>query len=272
MIATLLTSATDQAPTYAPANAGPSVYDNLQPNAFDPAPFTFPPSGAGHQQGGRPNVGLSTANLPSDATNGAFLIPPSPSRGRSKSDTSLPTPNWDIRGQLTSNNNLQEYANNHPLAFQPSGASDDLGIGRPSSASALQSTFPQTHGAPQYSASGVGPFASPMNGGGSPYLGLPNARLGRPGHHRQAHSEDLRYLGAGSQFLSANEARQSFLSPGEPIQRLSGHRRTSSGSRDRSSLGGSPRVSPYPSPNASPAVRYEQLPSISGQHGGLGGK
>lgn len=67
-----------------------------------------------------------------------------------------------------------------------------------------------------------------------------------------------------------NTVKQQFLHPTEvPSIHRGHHRRSSSGSRDRGiggmglhSAPGSSRASPYPSPNASPLLGYDPLPSI----------
>jgi len=72
---------------------------------------------------------------------------------------------------------------------------------------------------------------------------------------------------------SLNTMKQQFLHPTETVvpstHRGGHHRRSSSGSRDRGiggmglhSAPGSSRASPYPSPNASPLLGYDPLPSI----------
>jgi len=69
---------------------------------------------------------------------------------------------------------------------------------------------------------------------------------------------------------SLDPGRHQFLHPTETLPSITrGHRRSSSGSRDRGiggiglhSAPGSARISPYPSPHASPSLGYDPLPSI----------
>lgn len=101
---------------------------------------------------------------------------------------------------------------------------------------------------------------------------------GRVSGHRLSRSESgISYPpSAHSDFMaraaadSLNTVKQQFLHPTETVNAFRGHhRRSSSGSRDRGiggmglhSAPGSSRASPYPSPNASPLLDYDPLPSI----------
>lgn len=112
--------------------------------------------------------------------------------------------------------------------------------------------------------------------------------------HRQVRSEDLRPSVVGNNnslynnyppsahqdFIRSQQQmtmnQTTFLQP-EPVMSINRghHRRTSSGSRERGAAGsllGGVRMSPYPSPNASPSHMLEQLPNvgISGRGSGIG--
>jgi uncharacterized Zn-finger protein len=90
-------------------------------------------------------------------------------------------------------------------------------------------------------------------------------RGSRPTHNRLSRSEDMSLLYPPSSHTEL--INRQYLYAGEPVQSIgSHHRRTSSGSRggDGSWSGlSSARASPYPSPSASPRVRYEDLPNVS---------
>jgi len=102
-----------------------------------------------------------------------------------------------------------------------------------------------------------------------------------PGHRLSRSESGISYPpSAHSDFItrtaadSLNTMKQQFLHPTEVVpntHRAGHHRRSSSGSRDRGiggmglhSAPGSSRASPYPSPNASPLLGYDPLPSIPG--------
>jgi hypothetical protein len=97
----------------------------------------------------------------------------------------------------------------------------------------------------------------------------------RPGH-RQSRSEDVRgstqlLFPPPSQHTQEYLRQAQYLHPQEPVNAIRGHaRRASSGTRgglmDRPgswSNSSSARPSPYPSPSASPRVRYDELPNVA---------
>ena len=239
-------------------------------------PFNFPTQG---QSNGHTNEHPATDE---------YLGPPSPSRTRSKSDTSARPPQW----------------NSNPFNHPPSSiqhlesGSSNVGSGRPlqmndvlppvdiiprpsSSASAIQTSFSS------------GPLPRPFYFEGStsqgnvpaflsPDFGVSQLRRARSdGGHRQSRSEDLRpaMLGPHSSdiptyppsrhvdFLAQQRGSQ-FLHPPDAPRFARGHQRSvSSGSphsRERGSIGGSnwaQRPSPYMrSPSNSPARYAKPLP------------
>lgn len=94
----------------------------------------------------------------------------------------------------------------------------------------------------------------------------------RPGHTRLSRSEDMTHSNAMMYPPSSQQEfiNRHYLYPQEPLPPIRGHsRRASSGSRGASGAAdgswsglSSNRASPYPSPSASPRVRYDDLPSI----------
>jgi len=221
-----------------------------------------------------------------------YLHPSSPSRTRSKSDTSTRPPQWNssplFNQQAPQSQHLDHsssnFAGGRTVHMNDVLAPVDL-IPRPSSsASAIQTSLssgslPHPYSFQNSSSQGSSsPFLSPdfsqlrrarSDGGGGPRL-----------THRQSRSEDLRptMLGPypGSAIpnfppsrhvdLLAQQSRAQFLHPptAQPFPR--GHqRRASSGSRERGSIAGpnwgAIRASPYPtSPSSSPARLTEPLP------------
>lgn len=227
-----------------------------------PFPYSHP-----HTQG-------LSSQIHSDATNTSFLFPNPSQRTRSKSDTSssLPRPQW--------NNSLM--AHDHLGSLDGSALDDPTTVNlsdvlpqpqqHPSGATANQSPFHLSSQLPQFN------FNSAA--GGSPYLtpdiAAANLRRSksdsgsRPTHTRLSRSEDMTY---SSPLLFPPSSQQDFISrqylhPQETLPDIRGHnRRASSGSRaagDGNWSGlSSNRPSPYPSPSASPRVRYEDLPNVS---------
>lgn len=155
----------------------------------------------------------------------------------------------------------------------------------PASAGPHQTTFGGAGGTLQSISHSFsyGPVSSSGTDFLSPDIGATNLRRAKSDSlrgHRQVRSEDLRYSSPGAsaglypppssstqEFIraAASSSRQ-FLHPSEALPSITRghHRRSSSGSRERS-LGGwsstsSARASPYPSPSASPRPGYGALP------------
>ncbi|KAF8492580.1 hypothetical protein F5888DRAFT_1806714 [Russula emetica] len=241
-------------------------------------PFNFPATGQSN--------GTTTEHPVDD-----YLLPPSPSRTRSKSDTSVRPSQWNFNQPPTSSLELDSsnVGGSRPVQMNEVLPPVDI-IQRPSSsASAIQTSFssgslphPVSY-AGTTSQGNVPSYLSPdfavslrrarSDGGGGPRL-----------THRQSRSEDLRMLGPhpGSaipsfppsrhlDFLSQQRGSQYLHPPDVPPFARGHHRRASSGSRERGSMAGpvwgAQRSSPYPSsPSSSPARHAAALPDIgSGQ-------
>jgi len=243
--------------------------------------FNFPSSGQQSR--------TTAADLPTTVQGEEFLIPLSPSRTRSKSDTSARPPQWNS-GPLFNQQALQNHHLDTGPSNFPSGRTVNMNdvlapidvIPRPSSsASAIQTSFSSGSLPPPYL------FSNPASQGGpssylSPeFLSAPIRRARSDGGggprltHRQSRSEDLRptmpYPGSiptfpPSRHVDLLSQQGQFLHPPvtQPFSR--GHqRRASSGSRERGSFAGPSwgvqRASPYPaSPSSSPARLTEPLP------------
>lgn len=245
--------------------------------------FNFP----GASQSIRTTTDLSATRQGDD-----FLLPPSPSRTRSKSDTSARPPQWNsgLFNQQPPSTHLDpgssNFAGGRTVHMNDVLPPVDL-IPRPSSsASAIQASFssgslPHPFSFQNSSSQGAPSFLSPdsavllrrarSDGSGGP----------RPAH-RQSRSEDLRPTMLGPHpgnsipsfppsrhvdFLAQQREAQ-FLHPTD-VQPFAGghHRRASSGSRERGSMAGLTwgvqRASPYPaSPSSSPARLAEPLPDL----------
>ena len=220
--------------------------------------------------------GLSTlgTQVHPDGTNNNYLFPNIPPRTRSKSDTasSLRPQFWNTALMTQDQLNALEGS-----AIDDSGPTVSLHEVLPqpqqhsSSAGHTQTSFNLSNAAlPQFN------FNTSANK--SPYLTPDHVAIGirrassdsgRPGHHRLSRSEDMT-----SSLLYPPSSQQDFINrqflypqDNVPAIRSSHHRRASSGSRgggDGSwSALSSNRPSPYPSPSASPRVRYEDLPSVA---------
>lgn len=240
-----------------------------------------------------------------------FLVPQSPSRTRSFSDTSLRTPIWDTvpmmqqgthQGSTSGADGSSSRSHDARNQSQPGGTVNmndvlpdpssspmlsQMSMRHPASAGAHQTSFGGNSGP-----GGAMSISHSMSYGGgqsdflSPDIGATNLRRvkseGMRGH-RQVRSEDLRYspgmVQAGmypppssstQEFIRATvgNAPRQFLHPTEAVTSITRghHRRSSSGSRERGSIGGwssgasSARASPYPSPSASPRPGYGTLP------------
>lgn len=229
-----------------------------------------------------PTQGLSTLTPPihSDATNTSYLFPNFPPRTRSKSDTSsLPRPQlWpnslmteqlsSLQGSALDDSttvNLNQVLPQHQHAHQ-----------HPSSAGTNQTSFnlgsaqlPQFNFNPTNPSTNMSNYLTPEAVAVAANLRRSKSDGGaRPGHNRLSRSEDMSsslMFPPTSQHASELINRQ-FLYPQEALPPIRGHnRRASSGSRggDGSWSGlSSNRQSPYPSPSASPRVRYDDLPNV----------
>ena len=230
----------------------------------------------------------TTADLPTTVQGEEYLLPPSPSRTRSKSDTSTRPPQWNS-GQLFNQQAPQSqhlepgssnFAGGRTVHMNDVLAPVDV-VPRPSSsASAIQTSFSSGSLPHPYSFQN-----SSSQGSSSPFLSADFSQLrrsrsdsGGPNRptHRQSRSEDLRpamlgpYPGSAvpnfppSRHVDMLAQQTQFLHPPSTQPFRGHHRRASSGSRER----GAPpswvaqRVSPYPgaSPSTSPAHLPEPLP------------
>jgi hypothetical protein len=234
----------------------------------------------------------TTTDLPATGQGDDFLLPPSPSRSRSKSDTSARPPQW-VGGlfsqQPPSAQHLEPGSSNY-VSGRTVHMNDVLPpvdiIPRPSSsASAIQTSFSSGSLPPPYSfqnssSQGTSSFLSPdfavsqlrrarSDGGGGPRLA-----------HRQSRSEDLRPTMLGPHpsnpipsfppsrhvdFLAQQRGAQ-FLHPPDTQPFLRGHhrRQSSGGSPHRGPPRSAQRPSPYPpaSPSDSPTHLPEPLPDL----------
>lgn len=250
-------------------------------------PFNFPSPG---QSNG------STNEHPATVQGEDYLVPPSPSRTRSKSDTSARPPQWNTNPFNHPPNSSQhlEPGSSNVGSGQTAQMNDVLHpidiIQRPSSsASAVQTSFnsgslpPPFHFAGSNSQGNAPSFLSPdfavslrrahSDGGGGPRLG-----------HRQSRSEDLRSTMLGPHpgsaipgfppsrhvdFLAQQRGSQYLDLPDSRPLVSRHHRRASSGSRERGSMAGpgptwgAARSSPYISPHSSPGRYAEPLPGPS---------
>ena len=225
--------------------------------------------------------GLSTLGpqVHPDGTNTNFLFPNIPPRTRSKSDTasSLRPQFWNsslmTQDQLHAFEssalddsvhtvNLDEVHPQHQHQQHTSSAGPTQSSFNLSNASLSQFNF---NPAPPNSLSA---FLSP---GDPAALGIRRAKSdsGRQGHHRLSRSEDMT---SSIQYPPSSQQdfiNRQFLYPQETVPSIRGHsRRASSGSRAGGGDGNwsalsSNRPSPYPSPSASPRVRYDDLPNVA---------
>lgn len=265
------------------ANSAPS-----QPaSEFRSSAGTSDGSGLFNFPGSSQQSRTTTADLPTSVQGEDFLLPPSPSRTRSKSDTSArpPQSQWNSSSLFNQQTNQHlEHSSSHfgggrTVHMNEVLAPDDVHPPRPSSsASAIQTSLSSgslPHPYPFQGSSSQAPnFLSAdfpvslrrarSDGGGGPRL-----------THRQSRSEDLRpamlgpYPGSAipnfppSRHVDLLAHQSQFLHPPASQQFVRGHhRRASSGSRERGSLSwGAQRSSPYPaSPSSSPGRLPEPLP------------
>jgi hypothetical protein len=219
-----------------------------------------------------------------------YLLPPSPSRSRSKSDTSVRPSQWNFNQPQSSSHHLVDLDSSNVGGSRMNEVLPPVDIiQRPSSsASAIQTSFS--------SGSLPNPFAGTASQGNtSSYLSPESAVLLRRARsdggggprltHRHSRSEDLQMLGPHPSsaipsfppsrhldFLAQQRGTQFLQPPDIPPFVRGHHRRASSGSRERGSMAGSAwgavRSSPYPaSPSSSPARHAVALPDT-----GLGGQ
>ncbi len=243
-------------------------------------PFNFPATG---QSDG------TTTEHPATVQGDDYLLPSSPSRTRSKSDTSARPPQWNFNQPPSSTQHLEHSSSNvgssRPVQMNEVLPPVDI-IQRPSSsASAIQTSF----------SSGSLPLPFPFAGntlqGSAPSflspdyaVSLRRARSDGGGGprltHRQSRSEDLRPTMLGPHpgsaipsfppsrhvdFLAQQRGGQYLHPPDIPPFVRGHHRRASSGSRERGPMAGpawgAQRSSPYPaSPSSSPARHSAALP------------
>jgi hypothetical protein len=247
-------------------------------------PFNFPANG---QSNG------TTTEHPVTVQGDDYLLPPSPSRTRSKSDTSVRPSQWNFNQPPNSSQHLELDSSNvggsRPVQMNEVLPPVDI-IQRPSSsASAIQTSFSSgsvPHPAPFIGNTSQGNASSFLSPDFAVSLRRTHSDGGRGPRltHRQSRSEDLRMLGphAGSAIPSfppsrhldflAQQGGSQFLHPPDVQPFTRGHhRRASSGSRERGHMAGpawgTQRSSPYPaSPSSSPARHSTALPDIgSGQ-------
>jgi hypothetical protein len=232
-----------------------------------------------------------------------FLIPQVPlARSRSLSDTSLRPPTWDTAPISNSvpTVNMNDVLPG-PGSASPSPSPIPPTQRLPSSAGPHQTSFSQNLNAPrlpQHNSFGppntnLAPYHSPEYLSADNMIGAANLRRAKSDSmrafgHRHARSEDIRHSfspsslsaatgsamypppGPSSQEFIRNLTRgqQQYLHPTQsviPSIRSTHHRRSSSGSRERTmgwnGSAGSSRASPYPSPSASPRPGYHALPA-----------
>ncbi|KAG8212938.1 hypothetical protein J3R82DRAFT_11296 [Butyriboletus roseoflavus] len=232
----------------------------------DQAAQLFPHSHASHR-------GLSTLGpqVHPDGTNTNFLFPNIPPRTRSKSDTapSLRPQFWNpslmtqdqlnaLEGSALDDSaptvSLNEVLPQQQQQQLPSHSSFNL-----SNAHVPQFNFnPAT-------ANNMSAYLDPS----AVNLRRVKSDSGRPGHTRLSRSEDMTCSIVYPPSSQQEFINRQFLYPQETVPSIRGHhsRRASSGSRGGGdgtwSALSSNRPSPYPSPSASPRVRYEDLPNVA---------
>jgi hypothetical protein len=222
--------------------------------------------------------GLSTLGpqVHPDGTNTNFLFPNIPPRTRSKSDTASSFRPQFWNSSLMTQDHLNALEGS---ALDDSAPTVSLNEVHPqqqqqhlSSAGPTQSSFNLSNASLSHfnfnpaSANNLSAYLSPSD---PVAVGIRRAKSdsGRPGHNRLSRSEDM----TSSLFYPPSSQQEfinrQFLYPQETVPSIRGHnRRASSGSRGVGdgtwSALSSNRASPYPSPSASPRVRYEDLPSV----------
>jgi hypothetical protein len=259
-------------------------------------PYTFPQHS--HLEG--TPAGLSTSsgtqiqhaqtnNQQNNHNTNDLLFPINFLRGRSKSDTSLQPLQWTTSGPFMSRDDSALDDSSVTVNMNdvlPTGAQHQVNNAGP-----LQATYGNiqpphlshnfTFGPPSSSQQLANNFLSPDIGSSIRRSKSDVGSAPRPGH-RQSRSEDVRgsinttqllYPPASQhtqEYLRQAQASHQFLHPSEQVNSIRGHfRRASSGSRgvvDRPgswSNSSSARPSPYPSPSASPRVRYDELPNVA---------
>lgn len=141
----------------------------------------------------------------------------------------------------------------------------------PSSAGPHQTSFNLGNSSlPHFNFNPANAMANYLTPGDSVALGIRRVKSDgvRPGHNRQSRSEDITSSMLYPPSSQQDFINRQFLYPQEAVPSIRGHnRRASSGSRGGGdgawSALSSNRPSPYPSPSASPRVRYDDLPSVA---------
>ena len=234
----------------------------VPPQFHDQAAQLFPHSHASHR-------GLSTLGpqVHPDGTNTNFLFPNIPPRTRSKSDTASSRPQfWNPSLMTQDQLNALEGSALDDSAHTVS-LNELLPQQHSSNAGLTQSSFNLSNATvPQFNFNPANNMSAYLTPGDPVAVGIRRAKSdsGRPGHNRLSRSEDMT-----SSILYPPSSQQEFINrqflyPHEQVASIRGHRRTSSGGGDGSwSALSSNRPSPYPSPSASPRVRYEDLPNVA---------
>lgn len=224
--------------------------------------------------------GLSTLGpqVHPDGTNTNFLFP-IPPRTRSKSDTASSFRSQFWNPSLMTQDHLNALEGS---ALDDSAPTVSLNEVHPqqqqqqhsSSAGPTQSSFNLSNASLSqfnFNPSSVNNLSSFLSPGDPVAVGIRRAKSdsGRPGHNRLSRSEDMT---TSSLFYPPSSQQEfinrQFLYPQETVPSIRGHnRRASSGSRGGGdgnwSTLSSNRASPYPSPSASPRLRYDDLPSVA---------
>ena len=211
-----------------------------------------------------------------------YLVPQQP-RSRSKSDTSTRPSIWEILHDPSSSNNRDSVNLNDILPSTSPQPQGQMSFSTNVYQSGFSNPSPHPGLLNHYSFAGKSQadsqFLSPDMALSATVLRRARSDSGRVSGHRLSRSESgISYPpSAHPDFIartaadSLNTMKQQFLHPTEtvPSTHRGHHRRSSSGSRDRGiggmglhSAPGSSRASPYPSPNASPLLGYDPLPSI----------
>ena len=211
-----------------------------------------------------------------------YLVPQQP-RSRSKSDTSTRPPTWDVSFDPSSSNNRTSVNLNDILPSTSPQPQGQMSFSTDAYQSGFSNPSPHPGLLGHYSFAGKSQADSQYL---TPDMALTATSLRRarsdsgrlPGHRHSRSEGGISYPpSAHPDFIARtaaenlNTVKQQFLHPAEAAPNIyrGHHRRSSSGSRDRGiggmglhSAPGSSRASPYPSPNASPLLGYDPLPSI----------
>lgn len=224
-------------------------------------------------------------NHPGASSSDNYLFP-NMTRTRSKSDSTREPPNWStgsfVHGQMSGSaldpgvnmgDGLQ--GSNQQQQVNPASHQQSYNFDQQQAPPSMNHSFsyPSNNGEQHLMPPGADYLSPDMNG---LRRSKSDSGAARMGHHRMSRSEDLRPNAllfppsSHQEFLT-----EQFLSPQGPMPPIRGHnRRASSGTRSErgAAIGGpmhwsansSARASPYPSPNVSPRVRYDDLPNVAG--------